>query len=294
MTEKQNRTSLNKGLLALRNTIQSANQLVPGCIFVSLLLSGAIAFVAFRFASVMMGTIVIVVLFSSLLIYSSSHNYGEAALALVAGLLTAFTVEWTPGQFAVFLFSWVILTAAVILISSVRLAADVEETYTDAALAIDADHSQQLMKELRSIEKKAKTEMLGPTERAEVIRLFAFRKLPIPSMQYGLQAVEMLSTITKVDHESVASFVVDIYKVFESEPGPLYKTLLDQVYENIREARVSPSEFIDAFCNSRSIALSREIDPEEYLAELRSALDRGIPPSEVYEFLIGRLDNGRQ
>lgn len=241
-----------------------------------------------------MGTIVIVVLFSSLLIYSSSHNYGEAALALVAGLLTAFTVEWTPGQFAVFLFSWVILTAAVILISSVRLAADVEETYTDAALAIDADHSQQLMKELRSIEKKAKTEMLGPTERAEVIRLFAFRKLPIPSMQYGLQAVEMLSTITKVDHESVASFVVDIYKVFESEPGPLYKTLLDQVYENIREARVSPSEFIDAFCNSRSIALSREIDPEEYLAELRSALDRGIPPSEVYEFLIGRLDNGRQ
>ena len=294
MTEKQNRTSLNKGLLALSNTIQSANQLVPGCIFVSLLLSGAIAFVAFRFASVMMGTIVIVVLFSSLLIYSSSHNYGEAALALVAGLLTAFTVEWTPGQFAVFLFSWVILTAAVILISSVRLAADVEETYTDAALAIDADHSQQLMKELRSIEKKAKTEMLGPTERAEVIRLFAFRKLPIPSMQYGLQAVEMLSTITKVDHESVASFVVDIYKVFESEPGPLYKTLLDQVYENIREARVSPSEFIDAFCNSRSIALSREIDPEEYLAELRSALDRGIPPSEVYEFLIGRLDNGRQ
>lgn len=294
MTEKQNRTSLNKGLLALRNTVQSANQLVPGCIFVSLLLSGAIAFVAFRFASVMMGTIVIVVLFSSLLIYSSSHNYGEAALALVAGLLTAFTVEWTPGQFAVFLFSWVILTAAVILISSVRLAADVEETYTDAALAIDADHSQQLMKELRSIEKKAKTEMLGPTERAEVIRLFAFRKLPIPSMQYGLQAVEMLSTITKVDHESVASFVVDIYKVFESEPGPLYKTLLDQVYENIREARVSPSEFIDAFCNSRSIALSREIDPEEYLAELRSALDRGIPPSEVYEFLIGRLDNGRQ
>ncbi len=294
MTEKQNRTSLNKGLLALRNTIQSANQLVPGCIFVSLLLSGAIAFVAFRFASVMMGTIVIVVLFSSLLIYSSSHNYGEAALALVAGLLTAFTVEWTPGQFAVFLFSWVILTAAVILISSVRLAADVEETYTDAALAIDADHSQQLMKELRSIEKKAKTEMLGPTERAEVIRLFAFRKLPIPSMQYGLQAVEMLSTITKVDHESVASFVVDIYKVFESEPGPLYKTLLDQVYENIREARVSPSEFIDAFRNSRSIALSREIDPEEYLAELRSALDRGIPPSEVYEFLIGRLDNGRQ
>ncbi|MDH4138537.1 MAG: hypothetical protein OEW09_17725 [Anaerolineae bacterium] len=293
MTDSQNRTSLKKGLLALRNTIQGANQLVPGCIFISLLLAAAMAFVSFRFADVMMGIIVIVVLFSSLLIYSSSRNYGEAALALVAGLLTAFTVEWTSGRFTIFLFSWIGLTAAVMLISSIRLAAEVEEIYSDAALAIDSSRHRQLMKELRSIEKKAKTEMLGPTERAEVIRLFAFRKLPIASMQYGMQAVEMLSTITKVDHEVVASFVADIYKMFESEPGPLYKSLLDKVYENIREARVSPSEFIDAFRDSRSIALSGEVHPEEYLNQLRNALDRGVPPSDVYEFLASHFDNER-
>lgn len=288
MSDRGNRTSLKSGMRALRNTLSGANQLVSGCVLVALLLATAITYVAFRFADIMMGIIVLLVLFSSLLIYSSSRNYGEAALALVAGLLTAFTVEWTAGRFAVFLFSWVALTAAVLLLSSVRLAAEVEEINSEAALTIDSARHKQLMAELSEIEKRAKTEMLSPKERAETIRLFAFRKLPIQSMQYGLEAVEMLSTVTNVDPVAVASFVADIYKMFESEPGPLYKNLLDEVYRNIREARVSPSEFIAAFRDSRRIALSGELPPQEYLSRLRSALDRGVPPSEVYESLVGR------
>jgi len=293
MGDRHNRSSVKSGLQALRNTLSGANQLVPGCIVVGLLVAAAITYVSFRFADIMMGFIVLLVLFSSLLIYSSSHDFGEAALALVAGLLTAFTVEWTAGRFAVFLFSWLTLTAAVLLLSTVRLAAEVEDINSDAAIAIDSSRHKQLMTELRSIEKKAKTEMLSPKERAETIRLFAFRKLPTQSMQYGLEAVEMLATITKVDPVVVASFVADVYKMFESEPGPLYKSLLDLVYQHIREARVSPSEFIDAFRDSRRIALSGELAPDSYLGKLRIALDRGVPPSEVYEFLAGNIgDHG--
>lgn len=287
---KRDRGILRDSVRELRATLQAANQLVPGCVVVVMLLTGAVVAVSVLSVQLMMGVSILVVLLVSVFVYSRTDNYGEAALALVAGLLTAFTVEWTPGRFTAFVVSWIGLSLFSLLISSVKLAAEVEEIYSDAARTINPNQHREVRKQLEEIGKDRLIRMLGPTKRAEVIRLFAFRKLAIPSMQYGLRAVEMLSTVTSVNYMTVAEFVTDVYKMFRLAPGPRYQQLLDRVYEIIRESPVSPDEFIEAFKDSRHLALSGAINPEAFFRFLTEALEQGVAPGEVYEHLQERLD----
>lgn len=289
MTKNRERGTLRDSLRALKSTIQAANKLVPGCVVVAMFLAAAVILVSLLSVQLMMGVIILIVLLVSIIVYSRTDNYGEAALALVAGLLTAFTVNWNAGTFAAFVVSWVTLSLFLFLISSVKLAAEKEEIYADAARSIDPSRFGEVRKQLEQIGEDKFIKMLGPIKRAEVIRLFAFRKLSIPSMQYGLRAVEMLSTITRVDHEIVGEFVVDVYKMFRSTPGPRYQNLLDRTYEIIRDSPVSPSEFITAFKDSRYLALSGAIGPETFFRHLTMALDQGIAPEEISEYLQERL-----
>ena len=286
------RGMLRQSVRELRSTIQALNKLVPGCVVVGMMLTAAVIAVALVSTQIMMGITILIVLVASIVVYSQTDSYGEAALALVAGLLTAFTVEWTTANFVTFVVVWVGLSLFALMISSVKLAAEVEEIYADAARSIDPRQPAEVQKELEEVGKDELIKMLGPVNRAEVVRFFAFRKLPVPSMRYGLRAVEMLSTVTSVDHMAVAEFVVDVYKMFKSTPGPRYEQLLDRVYQIIRESPVSPAEFMAAFKDTRHLALSGDINPEEFFQHLTSALDQGVAPDEIYEYLRDRLQNG--
>ena len=294
---RQEQGILRDSVRELRNTIRAANNLVPGCVVVAMFLTATVISVSLVSTQLMMGIIILIVLLVSIIVYSRTDNYGEAALALVAGLLTAFTVDWDAGTFTAFVVTWVALSLFSFLISSVKLAAEKEEIYSDAARSIDPSGSKEVRKQLEQIGGDKFIRMLGPIKRAEVIRLFAFRKLQTTSMQYGLRAVEMLSTVTRVDHETVAEFVVDVYKMFGSTPGRRYQDLLNRIYEIIRDSPVSPSEFIAAFKDSRHLALSDSVDPETFFQYLTMALDRGVAPDKVYEYLqdqLNRDDEERQ
>lgn len=286
MTKNRRRQgTFRDSLRELRSTLQAANKLVPCCVIVAMLLAAAVISVSLLSVQLMMGITLLIVLLVSIIVYTRTDNYGEAALALVAGLLTSFTVEWNAGTFTAFVVTWVALSLFSFLISSVKLAAEKEEIYLDAARSIDPGHPAEIRKQLEQIGQDKSIRMLGPIKRAEVIRLFAFRKLPVASMHYGLRAVEMLSTTTRVDHGIVAEFVVDVYKMFRSTPGPRYQNLLTRTYEVIRDSPVSPEEFIAAFKDSRCLALSGAVDPETFFRHLTMALGQGIAPEEVYEYL---------
>jgi len=284
------RRILRDSVRELKNSLQALNKLMPCCVVAGAFLAAAVIAVSLLSVYLMMGVTILVVILVSVVVYARTNNYGEAALALVAGLLTAFTVEWTTGNFIAFVVSWVGLSLFSLLISSVKLAAGVEEIYADAARSIDPSHLSEVQKQLQEIGNDSFIRMLGPVKRAEVIRLFAFRKIPVASMQYGLRAVEMLSTVTSVEHQPVAEFVVDVYKIFKTTPSPRYQKLLDGTYEIIRESCVSPGEFIAAFRDSRHLALSGDIDPETFFRQLTAALDQGVAPEEVYEYLRDQLE----
>jgi hypothetical protein len=285
MAKNETPQTLNAAIVSLVNVVQEANHLVPGIVVVGVILAAAVIAIAILSVQLMVGIVLLLVLFFSIWVYTSTNNYGEAALALVAGLLTAFTVSWTPGTFIAFAVSWIAFSVAALFISSIKLAGRNQDIYLEAAQALDPSRFELVQKQLQEIAKDKSIRLLGPIKRAEVIRLFAFRKLPIDSISRGLKAVDILSTITRVDHLSVASFIADVYKIFPSSSESRYQNLLDRIYQVIRESPASPEEFIDAFRHSRRIALSGEMSPENYFRNLTEALQKGVAPEEVGEYI---------
>jgi hypothetical protein len=219
------------------------------------------------------------------MIYLTTDNYGEAALALAAGLLAAFTVQWNWGPFLLFVASWFALTGAVILISSIKVGAKHENILINAALVIDPSKSKVVQKQLNGIIKDKSIGILGPVKCAEVLRIFAYRKMSIESMRYGLRATDILTAITGVNHEDIAYFVADIYKMFPVNSEQRYETLLNQINNTIRSSPVSPNEFIRAFTASRRMVLSGEAEPESYFEHLTIALEKGWSPEQVSEYI---------
>lgn len=151
--DRKERRILRDSVRELKSTIQALNKLVPCLVLVAAFLAAAVIAVSLLSVQLMMGVTILVVLLVSIVVYSQTNNYGEAALALVAGLLTAFTVDWTAGRFIAFVVSWVGLSLFSLLVSSVKLAAENEEIYSDAARSICPSRPSEVQKQLEEIGK---------------------------------------------------------------------------------------------------------------------------------------------
>ena len=269
------------------NSIKALNKLVPSFIVVLGSLVFCIVYLIIDNTQAMMGITVIVVLFSSIIIYIKSKNYGEAALSLVAGLLTVFTVEWTRGKFIVFITVWTGFSLIVMMIASVRIAAEVEGIFRQASFSISMGTGlyKSIEKRLERISDNCKVDILGPVERAKVIRLFCYKKLPIDRIDSALRAVGLLTVITKVDYETVALFVADVYKATNVDSRYGYDRILDEIYIMIREIPVPPSEFIEAFNRSRRLLFSKKMGLGQYFKLLKSGLESGASVEDISDYI---------
>lgn len=271
--------------LQLINTIKAANNLVPGVVAATLILT---LFVTSVFASqvgIIMAITLLFILIASVGVYSRAGNFGEASLALTAGLLGVFAVSWTSATGIAFFVSWVGFSLATLIVSSVNIAAKSEQTYMDAAISIAPLHAKEVAAQLTAIAKSHPITSLSPIKRAEVIRLFVFRKLPVSDIKFALDAVEKLAAITRIDHLDLANFVADLYRMFNPTQELEYAAVIEKVYGIIRLSPVPPSEFIKAFSQSRRIVLSGTLKPDDYFQELTAALDEGLLPEEIYEHM---------
>lgn len=271
--------------IEFKNLIKELNKLIPGIVLILVSIISIIIWIALQSEILMMGIVVLIVLLSSIVIYSSTRNYGESALALVAGLLTAYTVNWNMYNFILFVASWSFLTIIVFIISSINIASRKQEILNNAAIAIGNGKYKENLKKFSNIEKLAGIKMLGPIEKAEIIQSFSFRKLSFDYMVYGMKMIEILFTTTKINHIELANFVVDIYKFFPDIDVNKYNDLLDLVYHQIRNSPVSPNDYLSAFNNCRRFVITHNIESEIFLESLTSALQKGFHPSEVADYI---------
>lgn len=199
--------------------------------------------------------------------------------------------KWTPGRYIAFSTAWVGFALAALLISSIKLAAKAEDIYRQAAFRLaDAESDYRAIeKQLREIGSSTPLKMLGPIERAEVIRFLGFRKLPIELFGPCLNAVETLSVITEVELNTITIFVSDFLRSFPVDSTTVAHRLVDILYEAIRESPVPPHDFFAAFSASRRLLLTQTVSPHEFLQGLRECLESGVAPGDTYEELRARF-----
>ncbi|MCI5120179.1 MAG: hypothetical protein D3908_03105 [Candidatus Electrothrix sp. AUS4] len=293
MKQDKNRIkqSLNDSFKALGNVIKEAYLLAPFAVIVLGLIAITIVWVTLHWESLMMGTAALLVVFVSLCIFGARDNFGEAMLSLIGGLLTLFALVWTPGRYITFMAAWMGFAFAALLISSIKLAAKNEEIYRMASLRL-ADHPEDhgaIEKQLRGIGTSSKLKMLSPIERAEIIRVLSFRKLPIRYFESCLNAVETLSIITKCDIKTIALFFADALLSFSPESEIGAQRLVDTLYDIIKDVPVPPEEFFRSFESCRRLLISHTIAPERFFEGLRDCLESGISPNDMYDEMAVRF-----
>ena len=271
---------------AVVQVIQAAYLMAPALVILVVLLAGLIISITLLFSPLMIGTLVILVVVTAILIFIKRESFGDATLSLVGGLLTVLRTEWTINLYITFCVAWVGFALMVFLISSIKLAAQQEDILKSAATALSQlsnNNIDSIEKELNNLVKStSETKMLGPIKRAEVIQSLAFRKAPQNMFRQLLESANILFAITKVDINLITSFLVDISKVSEIESEQGLKVLLDKIYAIIQNTPVPPQDFFEAFAVSRRVLLQRTVSPIEFLERLSEYLEIGVPPKDMY------------
>jgi hypothetical protein len=272
-------------------TVRSLYKMAPCLVIVLSAVILAVTWISIHSSKLMLGTVLLVVWGVAVVVYASTQNYGEASLALVAGLLTAYSVTWNPPRYIAFIAIWSGFSFVALIISSIKIASNVESIYREASLnmADSTLDSLGIEQRLKAIGDSSNKISLGPVERAEVIRIFAFRKLPIAVMEGGLKSVGMLSIITGIESKPIANFFADVYRIFGASTTAEGEMILEVIHQTIRQCAAPPVDFISAFEHSRRLVLTRSIDAPTYFAELRVALDAGVAPEAMTEYLSDRI-----
>jgi len=281
--------SLKEAVLALQNALKAAYRLAPLVVIVSILLAAIVAYVSLFFIEIIQGFIILLIILIAILVYHKSNNYGEAALALMAGLLAAFTVNWTWNKSVVFMMALLGFLLFIILIGSLKFAGENEHKYLRAAIYIDVARAKDLAQKLRKISDETQTKMLGPGKKADAIQIMASRKISIDSMSDMLKTIDLVSSITDLNVDCVTSFLINLSKVFDINPGPDLNREIDKIVVFCKKAPVSHEEFIQAFMNSKRLVVFGEIDPLKYRQLLEYSLEQGIAPEETLDFIRNRI-----
>ncbi|HWM91940.1 MAG TPA: hypothetical protein VN493_14335 [Thermoanaerobaculia bacterium] len=289
MSERKVGRSLEQVLRSLWVVVKSSYGLAPAAVVVMILVAVIVVVATMWSTPLMMAVVLFVVLGIAILLFLNTWNYGEAALALAAGLLTVYSVTWTPMRFIAFIAVWLAFSAIALLASSIKVASQLETIYIGAATAVaghsDSEAIKAAERQLRQISDSYKGYLLGGKEKAQAIRVFAFRRLPLETFGSALGAVDILSTALQLDAIAIANLVCDITKAFEASKAVDVPESLGSFITTLQNTAVPPSDFIAGFESSRHLLLGRRLHPSAYFTALKNALEAGVAPARVGEYL---------
>jgi hypothetical protein len=286
---KQNsvkQSSIN-ALKSLKSTFQAAYNLVPALIISAIFLTFGVVTVIIKFGLYMAFSLLIMILVS-IIVYLKTRDYGEAALSLVVGMLTVFTVNWNTTKLIILASSWVGFSLISVVISSINIASKSESLYIYNAsfMSYYSKHtSDELYDLLQEEAKKANISTFGPIEIAEIIQILVYKKVKLEDIKEALEKINILTNIIQVPSDQTTNFYVDFCEMFDIPIGNVSDTFLDYIYNTFRDVPVSPKEFIDYFNKSKRIVFMNSVDSYEYIDSLKKGIDLKMNLKDINEFI---------
>lgn len=246
-------------------------------------------------STMQIGVLTGIIFISSVVVYIKSKNYGESVLALSAGLFTVYTVTWTVPLFISFSVVWVAFTLIVFLTTSISLGAKAETIYLEASFALKSTGLDEKVidEKLRSISNKLNNGVLGPIEKAEVLRVFAYKKIPIGDMEMGLKWVNIFFAITRIPYLDLSDFVSIVIKNSSTFNAKITSDrIFDYIYDGMRTSSASPNEYIDLFKQTRH-HLIKSKNIILYFDTLSKYFDNGVSSNDIENYFENNLNDIR-
>lgn len=284
--DKQIKSHLFLVIKQLGNVTWALIRQFPGLIFFSLIMF-LIAFDRLKENSqTIIIVLCIVVTLLSIIIYMRSNRFDETALTFILGLFTVFSISWNKEKaivFAVFftLFAWFIF-----LISSIKLASKLESILIDASVNYNLNNNDHCFKSLKAIcNKTSKNGYLNTLEKSEVVRFFAFKKIPFEHIEPLLDMCESCIMISHYKPEKVASFIYSLYVTLGYLDNEIDSYELEKTIDQIVILPCSLADFIEIFEVTRKYILQNRIDFSEYIRNIKDSIKNGLSPTDIETLL---------
>ena len=225
----------------------------------------------------------LLILVVSIGIYVKTRSYAETALAFILGLFTVFTISWDTGLMWIFVVFFLSFTAIIFMIGSVRLAAQKEAILTQAALFLDSVDYKATRSRLDSVvAENTPYQQIDIIERAEIVRTFAFRRVPLEHMKGLMKLTEAVGSLSAIPYPQAADFVCVLYQFFR--PSSIDElTKLENFVNHVLRLPCSPVEFFAIFQKTRKYLVTRTVSPPDYLRFIRQTVERGLSVDDVLE-----------
>lgn len=287
MDDNEIMNSSKKAIKSLKSTLQAAYNLVPLIIIFSVLIVIGLVFLIIKFGLLMAFSLIVIVIVS-IVVYSKTKNYGEAALSLVLGMLTVFSVEWTQSKLIILATGWVGFSLIAIIISSIKIASRSEELYIHIS-SMMGYYSKYESKELEDLlpkeVKKADIPTFGPIEAAEIAKICIYKNINLDEIKFALEKIHILKNVIQVDSKIVAKFLLDLYNMYGNQFDES-NILLDYIYNTFREVGIPPEEFIEYYNLSKKAVFRDDIEPDKYIERLKKGIELKIYKDEMYNFIL--------
>ncbi len=233
-------------------------------------------------------TITFLFLFFSYCLYFKDKSILNAIIAFSVGIFTAFAVTWNSTTFTIFVICSGLLSIALFLTNCIRLAADVEEKQTKAAIAYinDIETNKKDLKEVADIimhHKHDKGGVLSASKVHDAILFFAYHKVPKSRMITLITALIYMHPMTKVDAMLLLPLLNNINYVSRTEED--LETNMQALHKYLREARSTPNDLVKLLNDALPIAIENDIDFVLFADKIMTYLSRGYSQTSILEAL---------
>lgn len=234
-------------------------------------------------------TITFLFLFFSYCLYFKDKSILNAIIAFSVGIFTAFTVTWNSTTFTIFVICSVLLSIALFLTNCIRLAADVEEMNTKAAIAYINDNIETNKKDLKEVadiimhHKHDKGGLLSASKIHDAILYFAYHKVPKSRMIILITALSYIHPMTKVDAALVHPLLNNINYLSRTD-GDL-ETNMQALHTYLRKAHSTPNDLVKLLTDALPIAIENDIDFVLFADVIMTYLSRGYAQTSILEKL---------
>jgi len=227
-------------------------------------------------------------LFFSYCLYFKDKSILNAIIAFSVGIFTAFAVTWNGTTFTIFVICSVLLSIALFLTNCIRLAADVQEKQTKAAIAYsdDIEANQKDLKEVTDIimhHKHDKGGLLTASQVHEAILFFAYHKVSKSRMITLITALSYIHPMTKVDVGLVLPLLSNINYASVTEDD--LETNMENLHRYFRKAHSTPTDLVKLLNDALPIAIENNIDFVLFTDTILLYLSRGYSQTSILEKL---------
>ncbi|MCD4746869.1 MAG: hypothetical protein K8R58_11280 [Bacteroidales bacterium] len=234
--------------------------------------------------SIILGVLITII---AVIIYFRKRNLTETLFLFLYGLLTVFTIYWSPYSPFLFLFIYLGFVTLFFVSSSVKIASQTETILEEATDLIDKNNFKIIYNKLKKeLNNKTNYSQLTTVEKAETIRFLSFMHIPLEEIGNSINIIERIIIMYQTDIKTAYAFFRILYPIVKKiDTTRNISVFINTFLFKIFEIPLSPVEIMSLLRKTKRILFSNKLNYNDYSDVIKKSAENGLDEEETIKNL---------